>query len=188
MNEDFKNLYDLNVHGIQDDKADVYEEFKDSISRDNDGRYSVKLPWKKGNFYLPRNKQLCESRLKGQLKKLHKSPEDLRTYDNIIQQQLKEGIVEQVPDIPDGKQVHYIPHHPVIRREAETKKLRIVYDCSAKEQKYGKSLNDCLHIGPPLQPILYHIFIRFRTYPVAILGDIKQAFLQIKVDPKDRVQ
>ena len=186
INEDFKKLYDLDVLGIKDDKSDVYEEFKDSISRDKDGRYSVKLPWKKGNFCLPRNKALCESRLKGQLKRLRRSPEDLRTYDDIIQQQLKEGIVEQVPNMPDGKHIHYIPHHPVIRREAETTKLRIVYDCSARERKYDKSLNDCLHIGPPLQPLLYDILIRFRTYPVALLGDIKQAFLQIKVDPKDR--
>ena len=186
VNEDFKKLYDLDVLGIRDDKGDVYEEFKDSISRENDGRYSVKLPWKKGNFYLPINKGLCESRLKGQLKKLRKSPEDLTTYDAIIQQQLKEGIVEKVPETPDGKHVHYIPHHPVIRRDAETTKLRIVYDCSAKERKYDKSLNDCLHVGPPLQPLLYDILIRFRTYPVALLGDIKQAFLQIKIDIKDR--
>ena len=79
----------------------------------------MKLPWKKGNFYLPMNKQLCESRLKGQLKRMRKSPEDLKTYDTIIQQQLKEGIVEEVPEKPDGRHVHYIPHHPVIRQDAK---------------------------------------------------------------------
>eukprot|EP00794_Sanderia_malayensis_P005776 gene5776-biopygen4690 len=85
-----------------------------------------------------------------------------------------------------GKHVHYLPHHAVIRREAETTKLSIVYDCSAKEGKYDKSMNHCLHIGPPLQPVLYDNLIRFRMYPVALLGDIQQAFLQIKVDKEDR--
>eukprot|EP00794_Sanderia_malayensis_P007378 gene7378-biopygen5953 len=186
VNEEFKQLYDLDVLGIKDGSEDVFEEFKDNITRDEDGRYSVKLPWKKGNFFLPNNKQMCQGRLAGQLKKLKKSPEDLRTYDDVIQQQIKDGIVEPVPEQPDGKHVHYIPHHAVIRREAETTKLRIVYDCSAKERKYDKSMNDCLHIGPPLQPLLYDILIRFRMYPVALLGDIQQAFLQIKVDKEDR--
>ena len=186
VHDEFRQLYDLDVLGIKDSGEDVFEEFKDSISRDEEGRYSVKLPWKKGNFFLPSNKQMCQARLTGQLKKLKKSPEDLKTYDDVIQQQLKDGIVEPVPENPDGKHVHYLPHHAVIRREAETTKLRIVYDCSAKERKYDKSMNDCLHIGPPLQPLLYDILIRFRMYPVALLGDIQQAFLQIKVDKEDR--
>eukprot|EP00795_Rhopilema_esculentum_P004932 gene4932-21272_t len=186
VHDEFRQLYDLDVLGIKESGEDVFEEFKDSISRDEEGRYSVKLPWKKGNFFLPSNKQMCQARLTGQLKKLKKSPEDLKTYDDVIQQQLKDGIVEPVPENPDGKHVHYLPHHAVIRREAETTKLRIVYDCSAKERKYDKSMNDCLHIGPPLQPLLYDILIRFRMYPVALLGDIQQAFLQIKVDKEDR--
>ena len=186
VHDEFRQLYDLDVLGIKDSGGDVFEEFKDSKSRDEEGRYSVKLPWKKGNFFLPRNKQMCQARLTGQLKKLKKSPEDLKTYDDVIKQQIKDGIVEPVPDTLDGKHVHYLSHHAVIRREAETTKLRIVYDCSAKERKYDKSMNNCLHIGPPLQPLLYDILIRFRMYPVALLGDIQQAFLQIKVDKEDR--
>ena len=113
----------MEVLGIQDNKGYIYEDFKDSISRENDGHYSVKLPRKKGNFYLPMNKQLYESRLKGQLKRMSKSPEDLKTYDTIIQLQFKEGIVEEVPGTLDGR---HVPHHPVIRQDAETQKLRIV--------------------------------------------------------------
>ena len=65
-------------------------------------------------------------------------------------------------------------------------KLRVVFDTSSKEYKYSKSLNDCLHVGPPLQPMVYDIFIRFQMYPVALLGDIEKAFLQIRVSPEDR--
>ena len=34
VSEDFNKLYDLDVLGIQDNKGDVYEDFKDSISRE----------------------------------------------------------------------------------------------------------------------------------------------------------
>eukprot|EP00794_Sanderia_malayensis_P010286 gene10286-biopygen8449 len=129
---------------------------------------------------------MCQGRLAGQLKKLKKSPEDLRTYDDVIQQQIKDGIVEPVPEQPDGKHVHYLPDNAVICREAETTKLRIVYDCSAKERKYNKSMNDCLHIGPPLQPLLCDIIIRLWMYPVALLGNIQQALLHTNADKEDR--
>ncbi len=186
VRDEFKQLYDLDVHGIKHTNEDVFEEFKDNISKDEDGRYSVKRPWKKGNFFLPNNKQMCQKRLASQLKKLKKSPDDLKTYDDATLQQMKDGIVVPVQETPDGKHVHYIPHHAVIRREGKTTKLRIVNDCLAKERKYGKSMNDCLHIGPLLQPLLYHSLLRFRIYSVALLGDIQQAFLQIKVDKDNR--
>lgn len=44
--------------------------------------------------------------------------------------------------------VYYIPHHPVIRRDKETTKVRIVYGASAR--KSGPSLNDFLYTGPSL--------------------------------------
>ena len=49
-----------------------------------------------------------------------------------MQEQIQERIIEEVPPKPIGEVLHYVPHHPVIREEAEPTKLRIVYDCSAK--------------------------------------------------------
>ena len=54
------------------------------------------------------------------------------------------------------------------------------------KRKYAKSLNDCLHIGPALQPLLYNILIRVRLHKSVLIGDIKKAFLQIEVVPEDR--
>ena len=186
INGELKHLWDLDVLGVKDGSEDVYESFADNISQDSSGRYTVKLPWRKGQFYLPDNKKLSETRLRSQFKKLKRTPEILEQYDAIVKEQLREGIVEPVPEKPDGQRVSYIPHHPVIRSDAETTKLRIVYDASAKDRKYNNSLNDCLHIGPSLLPLLFDILLRFRLYPVVILGDIQKAFLQIQVDKKDR--
>ena len=42
----------------------------------------------------------------------------------------------------------YLPHRPVIQEPAETIKIRIVYDASAKPNKDSVSLNECLKTGP----------------------------------------
>lgn len=50
----------------------------------------------------------------------------------------------------DGKKF-YIPHKAVVRKNAETTKIHIVYDVSARESSSAASLNECLEVGPPLQ-------------------------------------
>ena len=59
--------------------------------------------------------------------------EKLDKYDTVMEEQLEEGILEVVPEVPIGEVIHYIPHPTVIREEAESTKMRIVYDCSAKQ-------------------------------------------------------
>ena len=114
--------------------------------------------------------------------KLQKSPDLLETYDNIISNQLKEGIVEKVdkkmpPNIPE----FYLPHKPVVRENAESTKVRIVYDASARADNQSKSLNEYLEPGPNLQNQIWKILVRTRFNPVAICGDLKQAFLRIRI-------
>ena len=65
-----------------------------------------KLPWKAGNYYLPTNYKLSQSRLHGQLKKLRKEPEKLRAHEDKIQEQIKEGIVERVERSSPSERVH----------------------------------------------------------------------------------
>ena len=55
------------------------------------------------------------------------------------------------------------------------------YDASAREIPQGPSLNDCLYAGPPLQNRLWNVLVRMRFHPVTVTGDIKQAFLQIRI-------
>lgn len=103
-----------------------------------------------------------------------------------MEAQIKEDILESIPKEPSGQIVHYVPHQPVIREDAESTKMRIVYDCSARSSPEDPSLNDCLEKGPPLQPLILDILLRNRILPLCITGDIKKAFLQIKLDPADR--
>ena len=104
-----------------------------------------------------------------------------------MEQQLEQGILELVPEQAAGEVVHYIPHHdPVMRGQAQSTKMRIVYDCSAKSDPQSPSLNDCLEVGPPLQPMIFDIMLRNRMHKHCVTGDIEKAFHQIKIGPEDR--
>ena len=109
----------------------------------------------------------------------------IEQYDEIIKEQIKEGIVEKV-DTEAQDRDFYLPHKAVIRESAETTKLRIVYDASARENQNSPSLNECLETGPPLQNHLWQVLIRGRFHPVALTGDLKQAFLQVRIREEDR--
>ena len=80
--------------------------------------------------------------------------------------------------------MHYLSHHPVIRTDKSTSRVRIVYDASAKRD--GPSLNDCLETGPNTLPQIIDILLRFRLNKIALISDIKQAFLNVSIPESDR--
>ncbi|CAB4033807.1 Hypothetical predicted protein [Paramuricea clavata] len=146
-----------------------------------DGFYETRLPWKVGHVPLPENKNQSTARLYSVTRKLERIGK-LKEYDDVMQDHLGKGVIEPVPVQPTGAIVHYFPHQPVIREQAQSTKMRIVYDCSPPIP----SLNDCLETGPSLQPLLFDILLcnRFRRY--CITGDMVKAFLQIIVQECDR--
>ena len=46
-------------------------------------------------------------------------------------------------------------------------------------------MNDAIHQGPKLQQELYQVLLRFRKLPVALICDIAEMYLQIKLYPQD---
>lgn len=109
----------------------------------------------------------------------------LAQYDAVIREQLEEGVVERPPSEAMGKEF-YLPHQALVRENAETTKLRVVYDASAHAHNDAPSLNDCLHAGPPLQNQLWSVLTRNRFHSVAVTGDIRKALLQIKIRQAER--
>ena len=118
---------------------------------------------------------------------MKKNKELLRDYNNVIEEQVKSGIIEALPENDDGQgPTHYLPHHGVIRQDRETTKLRVVFDGSAKTDKSSASINECLEKGPNLIPHLFDVVIKFRSYPIAVVADVEKAFHQIQIKPADR--
>ena len=186
LEEQIQSLWDLDSIGIKD-KQSVHESFLESIMFEN-GRYSVKLPFKSNNKYLPDNYQLSLARLHNLFKSLSKKPEQLIQYDKVIRDQLEKGIVERVPpeSHPQPGSVYYIPHRAVIRHELTTTRLRVVFDASSKIRSDTVSLNDCLYVGPSLLPAIVDVLIRFTTSRVGLVADVMQAFHQINVSEEQK--
>ena len=152
---------------------------------DGQQRYVTKLPFIENSENLPDNYILEKKRTENLVSKLRKNPAHLREYDNIINDYLKDGILEEVSPINKTDAVHYLPHRAVVKEERETTKTRLVFDASAKYQD-EKSLNDMLDPGPCLLPPVFDILVRFRLGMIGIVADIKKAFLQVGLDEDQR--
>ena len=185
---DYEELCRLDVLGLEDssdnDQSFVFQEFKEQLTRSPEGWYETGLPWKPNHPSLPNNKQGSLKRLTSLHRRLERDGLS-EQYESIIRDQLASGIIEEAPVVAHGKEF-YIPHKCVIRKSAESTKMRIVYDASARDSSDLPSLNECLYKGPPLQNKLWDVLVQQRSFPVIISGDIKQAFLQIRVRESER--
>ncbi|XP_028413524.1 uncharacterized protein LOC114536361 [Dendronephthya gigantea] len=186
-----RKFWETESIGIKGDPEpkEFIESFNESVHF-NGKRYQVELPWKQDCPSIPSDYQLCENRLRSLHRKMLQQPELLQEYDQIIQQQIQDGIVEKVPDeeieITNDESVNYLPHHGVIRRDRETTKLRIVYDGSAKPPDREYSLNDCLETGPNFIPQLFDTLVKFRWHRIGLTADIEKAFLMVAINDLDK--
>ena len=94
-----------------------------------------------------------------------------------MKEQIENGISKPVPDKPSEETIHYIPYQPVVRKGAESTKLRIVSDSLASPNTNTPLLYKCQEIGPSLQPKLFDIMLRNRFRLYAIIGDVQKACL-----------
>ena len=154
-NED-KHLTDI-VHqfwntesiGIVEETDVGDKEFlKDVRYNETELRYQVRLPWKEGCIPESSGYPQCAKRLSHVYSRLKTEPELLQEYDNVIQQQLRTGIIEEVSELTELEGTYYLPHHGVVRREKRTTKIRIVFDGSARHGSSSLSINECLEKGP----------------------------------------
>ena len=182
--EQLCSLDDLGLVGVEDNKTLFHGDFQDQLRYDDKGYYK-RLPWKPDRPELSTNKELTLGRLRSTTRRLEKM-DKIQEYNEVMQEHIQNGIIEEIPKCPSGEVVHYVPHHAVIREDAESTKLIIVYDCSAKESLDKPSLDDCLETGPSLQPLLFDILLQSRMNYYCITGDIKKAFLKIRIHPRDR--
>ena len=117
-------------------------------------------------------------------------PELLEEYDQIIQKQIQDGIIERVPDKEientDKETVHYLPYHGIVQRDHETTNLRIIYDGSAKPPDCEHSLNDCLETGSNFIPQLFDTLVKFRWHRIGLTADIEKAFLMVAIYDKNK--
>ncbi|UYV72089.1 hypothetical protein LAZ67_9001784, partial [Cordylochernes scorpioides] len=187
---DVQDLWKLDVLGIMDaaetkSRKDLIEasntHFKETVKRDESGRYIVSLPWIAGHPPVPINRRTTENRLltttrNVQGKMLYEE------YDTIFEEWEKEKIIEEVED--KWEECSYLPHRPVLK-DSHTTPIRPVFDASCKK-KGLPSLNLCLEKGDNLIELIPDLLLRFRLGKYGIIADIRKAFLQIQVREEDR--
>ncbi|XP_055932785.1 uncharacterized protein LOC129962812 [Argiope bruennichi] len=108
----------------------------------------------------------------------------LNESKNIIADQLNLDIVEECCS-KNEENAYCMPHSAVVKIDKETMKVRMIFDASSKGKGY-KSLNDCLTPGPPLNPRILDVLLRFREFEFAFCSDIQATFLTIEKSEKDR--
>ena len=127
---------------------------------------------------LVNNYAAVKARLDGLMRRLRKDPNVKAAYKSVISEFIDQATVELVTwetlaQMKDSSRVdlYFLPHRAVYDPGRVSTKCPVVMDASAKTAT-GKSLNDCLLPGPPLQQQIAAVELRFRRRKVALIGDL----------------
>lgn len=170
----------------EDKQCDAH--FAKNHSRADDRKYIVSLPFKTNppldigdSYFIALTAYI---RLE---KRLARNPEHARLYHEFLNEYLRLGHMCLVDDNDvnlDSKQRVYLTHHPVLREDSTTTRLRVVFNASMPTSN-GSSLNDHLLVGPKLQADIRDILIKWRDPLYVFSADITKMFRQIWVAPND---
>jgi hypothetical protein len=87
------------------------------------------------------------------------------------------------PSAQELSSCFYLPHHPIIKPESSTTKVRVVFNASHSSSN-GRSLNDVLYPGPALQSDLTILLLQWRLHKYVFCSDITKMYRQIWVHPE----
>lgn len=156
-----------------------------TITRDEDGRFFVDLPFKAGAELLPSNFYQAFGRLKATHRRL--SEEERKQYYAEFHKRIDEGVLEKVDGTQmEGPVVHTLSHFPVVKETSATTKIRPVVNASAAAGPGGLCLNDYLENGDNYLSELLSVQLRLRLFRHAWASDVKSAFYQIGIHPSHR--
>ncbi|XP_064468687.1 uncharacterized protein LOC135382950 [Ornithodoros turicata] len=151
-----------------------------------ENRYQVPLKIKEPGLPLEANNKItAERRLNAQLRRFRTAPDVLQQYDKTMREYFTEGHAKPVTGQDLPRNLYYLPHHAVIRKDAVTTRIIIVFDASSHIPGQP-SLNDVLSKSANINSDLLHLLLAFRSYPIILTGDIRKAYLQIEIRPEDR--
>ncbi|XP_066256304.1 uncharacterized protein [Euwallacea similis] len=126
---DLKKFWEVEENFAETKAWSAEEHFQRTHRRSSDGRFVVAIPFKHPVTELGNSKEKALQRFLSLERKLSKDQGMKNVYCKIIGEYLSLGHMSRVLD-EDDSVVYYMPHHPVIKSESCTTKLRVVFDCS----------------------------------------------------------
>ena len=162
---------------------------EETVSLEN-GHYEVGMLWKDEDVKLPNNRHMALKRLEYLKSRLQKDETLHQKYQTKIEEHVSKGYATKLKteeEVTTSARTWYLPHHPVFH-PAKPEKLRVVFDAAAKYE--GTSLNDNLFHGPNLANDMIDVLLRFRKENIAVMADIQEMFLQVRVplDQRDSLR
>ncbi|XP_070134061.1 uncharacterized protein [Drosophila bipectinata] len=174
------------------------DHFQRTCTRQPNGKYLVRLPLKTefdkeqvigkshqialNRFHLLERRLNRNDTLKQQYHSTIKEYFDLKQLSKVTTAETRHQMIT-----PRGQQYFSsctLPHHAVIKEDSTTTKVRVVYDASCTTSN-GKSLNDILCIGPPLQNDLGGVIMKWRLHRYVFAADIQRMYRCIDMHQED---
>ena len=188
----FKQFWDSESFGTKTTNAPHYSndeqraiDILEHETKKLESGYEVPLLWKENEPQLQNNREVAKKRLEGLQRRFEREPEYEKNYRKAISKYIEDGYAHKVSQEDDlnGPNQWYLPHHGVYKKSSTEKKIRVVFDASAKHR--GKCLNDALLAGPVLQNELPQVLTKFRQGDVAFGADIEAMFSRIRLQKQD---
>jgi hypothetical protein len=128
--ESYKPLCSNN---LTKDEIKTENHFIQTFQKDVTGRFIVKLPSRNNVIELGDSYNLAKKRFLNLESKLIKNKQFQIDYGNFIREYRNLGHMENVPLIEiNNPDCYYLPHHAVYKNSLDSKKIRVVFDASAK--------------------------------------------------------
>ena len=166
------------------EEQQAMDHFRDTVVRDEDGRYSVQLPRKSPAPQLGDSRKIAEKRfLQNERALTRKGTWD--AFNAAVKEYPDLGHAEEVPTADRSKppgECYYLPMNGVVKNSSTTTKLRV----ASAHSESGASLNDQLLSGPSLYPHLTKVVNRFRTHSIGMSSDVSKMFREVGLQPSER--
>ena len=130
---ELENVPQISKH--TDEELTCEQHFLDTTFLDNNGRFSVKMPFENNGSNVSDSLQNAKRQFLSLDKRLSKLPEVKQQYTNFIKVFLKLDHMEVVPENEidiKSSEPFYLPHHFVTKDDCTTTKLIVRFDASAK--------------------------------------------------------
>ena len=186
------NLNDEPSEECSDQDKSLFNYSIENIERDESGRVIVPALWDRElEHLLAKNFDLANRVLQSTLRKFKNRPEALHQYDEVIGDQIREDIVEEIPDLEafllENPTASFLPHSAVMRESSSTTKCRVVFLSNLCEPG-GMSHNEISFPGANLNQSLFTSLLLLRFDKYLLSFDLCKAFLMIKLRPEDSMK